>query len=276
MPAPSGTARTAADEPMLASLTRLARNPRDAAGRLRDSVELRLDRRRPQPEGVVARPLPEVIAGLGAALGADTDALLADPRLAEIEGELRGRLEERGDDAAYPVHYNASLALARACWLACRAAHPRVVVETGVAAGFTSSVILAALDAEGGGVLHSIDVPPDGVDPAEVGWLVPERLRARWTLHRGRSRRVLPRLLGELPAPDVFLHDGLHTEPTMRWELRTVGSAVRAGGVVLLDDAERNPAFARWAAEQQPRYWGLAETEFAGHHFGLAVTATPA
>ena len=256
---------------MLATLTRFARDPVNAAGRLRDSLEIRFDRLRPQPAGVEARPFDDVLRDLGAALGVDTGALLADPALAEVERELRARIEERGDEAAYPVHFNASVALARACWVACRATRAELVIETGVAAGFTTSVILAALEEEGRGALHSIDVPPEGIDPSEVGWLVPERLRGRWTLHRERSRRVLPRLLGDLPAPDVFIHDGLHTERTMRWELETAGSAVRDGGLVLLDDAERNPAFAEWAAAGQAPYWSLVETEFGGHHFGLAL-----
>lgn len=259
---------------MIGILGRLARHPTATAGELRDQLELRRDRRRPQPRGVVPRPFDEVIHALGGALGADAGPLLEDPALRDIEGEIRDRLAERGDSAAFPVDFNASRALARACWVACRGAGARAVVETGVAAGFTTSVILAALEAEGGGVLHSVDVPPVGVDPDDVGWLVPERLRHRWILHRGRSRRVLPRLLRELPALDVFVHDGLHTEPTMRWELSTAGAAVRAGGVVLLDDAERNPAFAHWAAHAGAAWWSLSETEFPGHHFGVAVVGT--
>jgi predicted O-methyltransferase YrrM len=259
---------------MIRTLSRLARNPAGAAGELRDHLELRRDRRRPQPPGVVARPFDVVIGDLGAALGADGAALLEEPALHAIEDELRERLAARSDDAAFPVDFNASRALARACWVACRGTDARVVVETGVAAGLTTSVILAALEAQGGGVLHSVDIPPPGADPEEVGWLVPERLRARWTLHRGRSRRVLPQLLRDLPALDLFIHDGLHTEATMGWELCTAGGTVRPGGVVIVDDAERNPAFAEWAIRTGSAWWSLSETEFPRHYFGAAVTAS--
>lgn len=237
-------------------------------------LELRRDRRRPQPPGVGAQPFEGALASLGDALGIDAASLLTDPALEAIEAELEERMSRYGAAAPYPAQYNASRALTRACWVACRGTGARLVVETGVAAGFTTSVILAALEEQGFGALHSIDVPPAGMDPKYVGWLVPDRLRHRWTLHPGRSRRVLPHLLREQPAIDLFVHDGLHTEPTMRWELRTGGGGVRPGGVVLLDDAERNPAFAEWAMTARPAWWTLSETASPGHHFGVAVLAS--
>jgi hypothetical protein len=104
-----------------------------------------------------------------------------------------------------------------------------------------------------------------------VGWLVPDAARHRQTLHRGRSRRVLGRLLRRLPPVGVFVHDGLHTEPTMRWELRAVTPSLAPRAAVLMDDAELNAAFADWAAESRATEWSLVQTEFPGHLCGLAV-----
>jgi hypothetical protein len=44
-------------------------------------------------------------------------------------------------------------------YVAVRTLQPRVVVETGVASGWSSAHILRALEANGAGVLHSIDLP---------------------------------------------------------------------------------------------------------------------
>lgn len=64
---------------------------------------------------------------------------------------------------------------------------PAVVVETGVAMGFTTAVILAAMDENGAGTLESIDLPPLQVDATGfVGNVIPVDLRGRWTLHVGR------------------------------------------------------------------------------------------
>ena len=81
-----------------------------------------------------------------------------------------------------------------------RTVQPEVVVETGVANGFSTAFSLLALQANGAGHLHSIDLPrevgrdyepgtfyegegragiPHGSEP---GWLIPQGLKERWTL----------------------------------------------------------------------------------------------
>lgn len=240
----------------------------DATGRLRDSLEDRFDRQGPQPAGVFPRPLPSVLGRLDEHLGTEVLGLLEDPRLQELEEELAERRRSRSD-APFPPEFNASDGLARATWALVRCLGAARVVETGVAAGHTTAYILDALDANGAGHLDSIDVPPADVDPQDVGWLVPERLRGRWTLHRRRSRRVLPGLLRREPT-DVFLHDGFHTARTMRWELEQAGRLLRPGGAVLCDDVERNGVFASWAASSAD-VWDVVETGFPGHWFGLAL-----
>ncbi|RMG03228.1 MAG: hypothetical protein D6735_08975 [Acidobacteria bacterium] len=71
-----------------------------------------------------------------------------------------------------------------------------MVLETEVGYGVTSAFILKALEVNGHGTLHSVDLPPLGCDADQfVGILIPELLKYRWQLHRGVSRRVLPSLL---------------------------------------------------------------------------------
>ena len=72
--------------------------------------------------------------------------------------------------------------------LYCLATHLRAerVVETGVARGVSSRLLLGALERQGHGHLWSIDLPPlaDELDD-QSGLLVPGRLRHRWTYLRG-------------------------------------------------------------------------------------------
>ena len=82
-------------------------------------------------------------------------------------------------------------ALVRALWRIVRHMRPGRVVETGVAHGFTSRVILEALARNGFGHLWSIDRPP--LDPktrARVGLAVAGRHPEHWTLIRKSSRRA--------------------------------------------------------------------------------------
>jgi hypothetical protein len=75
---------------------------------------------------------------------------------------------------------------------------------------------------------------------------VPERLYERWTLLHGSSRRRLPDLVGDLREIDLFLHDSMHTTRNLRFELEQVWPALRPGGVVLIDDVEKNVATGRF------------------------------
>jgi hypothetical protein len=146
------------------------------------------------------------------------------------------------------------------------------VVETGVAYGVTTSFLLAALDANGSGVLHSVDLPPLAPRADEyVGSLIPERLRGRWRLHRGATRRVLPKLLPSLGPIDIFLHDSLHTYASLSRELRLVAPCLAARAAVLVDDVESNRAFPEWTTNAAPKFSVVVKKSVAQGLFGVAV-----
>lgn len=132
-------------------------------------------------------------------------------------------------------------------YVICRMLQPRIVVETGVANGFSSASILRALEDNGVGELYSIDLHyRDGVTipvGKELGWVVPEHLKYRWRLLLGEGFKVLPRFLNELGTIDVFLHDSRHTYRTMMKEYTIVWPYLREGGLLLSDDVELNDAF---------------------------------
>jgi hypothetical protein len=135
---------------------------------------------------------------------------------------------------------DADPALARTAWCLVRHLRPARVVETGVARGMTSRIILEALNENGDGGLWSVDLPP-ALSPAlrrQTGSAVPDPLRSRWRYIRGSSRRRLPGLVRELGEIDVFLHDSMHTTRNVLFELEAVWPTMRSGGVVLVDDVD--------------------------------------
>jgi predicted O-methyltransferase YrrM len=133
---------------------------------------------------------------------------------------------------------------ASAVYALVRLLKPRIVVETGVADGFTSSHILRALEDNGEGRLYSIDLPhyllPPGKEP---GWIVEEALRARWSLMVGKAEELLPPLLEELGTIDVFLHDSLHTYEHMLFEFGAAWPHLKPGGLLLSHDVGQNASF---------------------------------
>jgi hypothetical protein len=135
-------------------------------------------------------------------------------------------------------------AFVRAVWYVTRCLQPKNVVETGVAHGVTSRFILEALERNGTGHLWSIDRPPIEREWQEqVGLAVDDALRHRWSYIRGSSRRRLPALLSQLGEIELFVHDSLHSERNVRFEMDRAWAALRPGGAIVVDDVDVNRGF---------------------------------
>jgi len=134
--------------------------------------------------------------------------------------------------------------LVRAIWCLIRHLRPRNVVETGVAHGVTSRFILEALERNASGHLWSIDLPPiERGWQKQVGLAVTNRHARQWTYIRGSSRLRLPKLLSQLGQIDLFIHDSLHSERNVRFELDRAWANLRSGGALVVDDVDANWGF---------------------------------
>ena len=78
---------------------------------------------------------------------------------------------------------------------------------------------------------------------------------------------------GSLPS-DLFLHDSLHTYRNMRRELEVAWPHLRAGGVILADDVERNHAFGD-LRRKNPTLWRVVrDRQERPLHAGAVPRAT--
>ncbi len=147
-----------------------------------------------------------------------------------------------------------------------RLIRPREVVEVGVSSGVSSAYLLEALERNGRGRLHSIDLPkrnrprsgrptaswslPEGKSP---GWAIPKRLRHRWDLRIGDKRDLIPAVTSELDRIDLFLYDVPHRDRESQAEFRWVDRTFRSGSVAIADHGpggELCTALRRWAGER--------------------------
>jgi len=132
----------------------------------------------------------------------------------------------------------------RAIWCLIRHLKLKKIVETGVAHGVTSRVILEALERNGDGRLWSIDLPPlEWEWRKQVGAAVGDHFADRWSYIRGSSRRRLPNLLSRLGDIDFFVHDSLHSERNVRFEMDLAWAAQGPNKIIVVDDIDSNWGF---------------------------------
>ena len=168
-------------------------------------------------------------------------------RTTRIYGNAISSLEARGirpGPESYLYWNDADPALAEAIWCLIRRINPTKVVETGVAHGVTSRIILEAL--KGQGRLWSIDYPPPGTPEihGEIGAAVGSWPKEEWTLIFGSSQRRLPKLLKSIAPIDLFVHDSDHRGYNVKFEMALAWSSLRPGGAMVIDDIDNSGAFA--------------------------------
>ena len=205
------------------------------------------------------------------------ERLLLDELVADIAASLiaRGLGYGRG---TYGPFSDADASLCRAVWCTVLHTQPEVVIETGVARGVTSRIVLEALGRSGRGHLWSIDLPYalDHRLQAQTGAAVPDACRARWSYLEGSSRQRLPPLVKEVGHVETFIHDSLHTARNTVFELDQVASVMSQGGVMIVDDIRMHDGFAIFA-RRHPGYRTITcpSADRIGM-FGIAVNAASA
>jgi predicted O-methyltransferase YrrM len=176
--------------------------------------------------------------------------------------------------ASYGGWNDGDRAQAEALW--CLVAHtrPETVVETGVAHGLTTRVILEGLQRHGAGHLWSVDLP--AVDPAlhsEIAMAVRKDLRERWTYVPGTSRERLPGVVHRSGRLDLFVHDSLHTARNLCFELDTAWPMLRAGGVAVVDDIDHSLGFRAFVDRVVPGTSIAARHVTGNGLWGIAIKA---
>jgi len=161
----------------------------------------------------------------------------------EIIRELEAKGIRAGPDS-FDGWNDGDAGLVRAIWCLIRHLKPKKVVETGVAHGVTSRIVLEALERNGDGHLWSIDLPPlERVWHSQIGAAVGDRHADRWSYIKGSSARRLPGLLSRLGQIDLFIHDSLHSEHNVRFELDRAWAALSPIGALVVDDIDANGGF---------------------------------
>jgi predicted O-methyltransferase YrrM len=138
----------------------------------------------------------------------------------------------------FPVSFGVERGSAFGLYVLTRHYRPSVILETGVANGESTFLLLAALRANGSGRLHSVDVSD------EVGCLLAEEEKEAWTLHViDGSKAAFRRVLREVAPVDLFIHDSDHGYWWQLFELQNALKHMSTTGIIASDDCDKSYAF---------------------------------
>jgi Methyltransferase domain len=199
-----------------------------------------------------------------------------DQRLDEVMADIGAALEAKGwgfGRDTYGWYADGDSSLCRAVWCVALHTRPEVVIETGVAHGVTSRIVLEALAQNHLGRLWSIDLPfPfDQRLHGETGIVVTDECRPRWSYVEGSSKQRLPPLIAKVGHVEMFIHDSLHTAENTVFEMEQAASAMSAGGVMLVDDIDTHMGFETFAKRHPGYQTIICPSANRNGMFGIAV-----
>jgi len=204
-------------------------------------------------------------------MGAEFNSIIDSNQLVLHEKFVAKNIELLVKEGPFATFHNADFTLAKICYLFIKILKPEKVIETGVAYGVTTSFILKAMDENKIGELYSIDLPPLGkAADRYVGYLVPNDLKSRWHLYRGKSKKLLPSIVKDIKSVDIFIHDSLHTLENIRFELEHITPYLKKPGLIIADDVDGNSAFYDWAERAKPDLCVVCKEQTKKSKFAIA------
>ena len=127
---------------------------------------------------------------------------------------------------------------------------PRAIIETGVANGITTNVIMAALE-KTGGTLYSFDVDARTKN-VYAG-------KGNWVFHHldKNFKNTLEATVQKIPGVDLWLHDSDHGFMWQSFEYALAAKVLTPSGILVSDDIVCSTA------------WGLAAAKIFDKSFGV-------
>lgn len=177
----------------------------------------------------------------------------ASQKIAKLEHEL-------GGGGAYPL-----------LLFLTRFLKPQCVVETGVAAGFSSAAILQGLAENKAGHLFSSDFPYFRIPNPErfIGVAVDESLKEAWTLMIDGDRKNLPRIYEQTTSIDLFHYDSDKTYSGRTFAMSKLKPRLHEASVIVFDDIQDNSHFHDLVKSGEYATWSVFE--FEGKYIGLVT-----
>lgn len=213
---------------------------------LKDRVSAKLDKfiRKPSNERNVLNNPNDAIQAItgvqGDIIEKYSEEILSKKLLDVIDKNLRNNIPHHRYEMVKNFKDDTEwIKIVHSIYILIRILKPSTILETGVGEiGLSTTFILSALQTNNNGTLYSID--PDkfyDIYGYHVGGGIPENLRTRHKLIKGKSQQTMKELLEKIGSIDIFLHDGDHRYKTKLFEYELAYTYMnKHAGIILSDD----------------------------------------
>ena len=186
----------------------------------------------------------------------------------QFRTELRERAEVVRAETGSQLGGGARAAL---LYFVTRLTRPEVVVETGVAYGYSSFAFLRAMERNGTGRLYSSDFPYFREENPEklVGIIVPPELRERWVLLLEGDQHNLPKILEQIDRIDLLHYDSDKSYSGRQFGMDLLVPRLAPNAVLMMDDITDNVFFRDFAATRKDPFIVFGRSEYCVGAFGL-------
>jgi len=197
--------------------------------------------RNPDIHGVSASYISQNSKLLTSVLQLDGSAFCIDRDLLERGFLVSDQIAREMENIIFPDLWNVEINLASYLYAYVLAKNPTVVVETGIANGFSTRILMKALE-QTGGELHSFDTKKecDGIYKGAGNWnfhLVPIKKQGAYFAEVTKDWEV-----------DLWFHDGDHSYMWQNFEYNLAFSRLAENGIIVSDDVDASEAWIEFCA----------------------------
>lgn len=197
-------------------------------------------------------------------------ARMINPELWREAEEFQQNLEDRAHRILSTIEYNlGGGGIYPLLYFITRLMVPEFIVETGVAAGYSSYAFLSAISRNRKGILYSSDFPYFRLPNPEqyIGILVDNNLKSNWRLFIEGDESNLFKILKEVRHIDIFHYDSDKSYSGRAFALSLIRDKMSERGIILMDDIQDNSYFYDYIQQNQPASWYVFE--FQGSYVGM-------
>ena len=146
---------------------------------------------------------------------------------------------------------------------------PKIIIETGVAAGYSSYAILKAIENNGMGRLYSSDFPYFRIPNPEkyIGIIVPEKLKKSWNLFIDGDNINLPLISKKIHKIDVLHYDSDKSYIGRKHALNLLKNNMDSSTTLIMDDIQDNSFFYDYILKLKNSKWYIFK--FEGKYIGF-------